>query len=791
MKYSGKISGVSHRFFEVFFLTILICFLTAPPAAFPWTSNTAINTPVSLAPEPQSAPAATGDGMGGAIIVWVDDRNHWSTGYDIYAQHMDSTGRALWAANGIPVCTAAGIQSSISIISDGNGGAIAAWRDRRSGSNQIYAQRLSADGTMQWAENGVAVTDTPDGSPELGLVSDGTGGAIFVWEDLRSNDVANIDIYAQRINKYGVIQWYTNELPVASTSFTETHPAIAADGAGGALIIWSDHSDGSDDVYGQRYNSAGAALWTAGGIKIADDANLLEISRAMVSDGGGGALVLYSRYNNASQEYYFYMQRIDASGSTQWTEPTAVTPLSFRYRLLADGMGGAILVWDQYDSDGQGNDMSIMAQAVSTYGNLRWPNDGLLIGHKMESPVPNTLLTDNAGGLVTAWRNSYEISGTGYERIQAQYYDHNGQPQWGADPVAVGTSTSYKFEPVTAAFTDQGAVFTWPEWRNGEQKDLFAQYVLASGDLPGLQTPVNMAPADNSQTDTTPLLQASPFTDDQGILVHAASQWRVNDGNSITPEQPVYDVSFDDASYTFVLPFNFPFFGRTITTISMKVDGLVELLESGESPYPTNGAGTHFTAEYVDHMDAVFIANDDLDLRQGYMRLYNGGTYLIMEWYGATYADDGDVSAHPLHFQLIFDRNGTITWNFREREVSQHDYDLYTGAYDNGGTATEAFASLFAIQIPSAYEFNPETHAITSVAYNWRTPQPVLYDSGEITDLVSHRVPAAAGLHDGRTYFWAVRYMADNNEWTNWSSATRMNVDAFSWTMFLPAMTDR
>jgi len=73
----------------------------------------------------QSLPAIVTDGAGGAIVVWED----WRSGdhSDIYAQRLDAGGIALWSPSGVPICTAANLQSYPTLVSDGSGGAIIAW----------------------------------------------------------------------------------------------------------------------------------------------------------------------------------------------------------------------------------------------------------------------------------------------------------------------------------------------------------------------------------------------------------------------------------------------------------------------------------------------------------------------------------------------------------------------------------------------------------------------------------------------------------------------------------------
>ena len=111
---------------------------------------------ISVASYNQYEPQLISDGAGGAIITWYDYRNGTDT--DIYAQRVDASGVVQWAAGGVPICAASDHQSCLRVATDGAGGAIITWHDNRSGTDtDIYAQRVDAGGTVQWAGNGVAI----------------------------------------------------------------------------------------------------------------------------------------------------------------------------------------------------------------------------------------------------------------------------------------------------------------------------------------------------------------------------------------------------------------------------------------------------------------------------------------------------------------------------------------------------------------------------------------------------------------------------------------------------------
>ena len=125
-------------------------------------------------------------------------------------------------------------------------------------------------------------------------------------------------------------------------------------------------------------------------------------------------------------------------------------------------------------------------------------------------------------------------------------------------------------------------------------------------------------------------------------------------------------------------------------------------------------------------------------------------------------------------------------WDFAELGFRLFGFDLYSGVYPNGGTEIGMIdGSLADVTTPSAFEFNPVTRAIGPTAYSWFNPSPVLYDSGETADLLSHLVPETAGLEDGMAYYWGVRYQGDNGEWSPWSAPTVLVADALPPTVIL------
>jgi len=100
---------------------------------------------------------------------------------------------ACWVQDGVAICTATGGQGFPRITSDGAGGAIVTWYDHRSGKGDIYAQRVNASGAIQWAANGVILCTATAVQEYPKIISDGAGGAIVTWWDLRGSDTRFLD----------------------------------------------------------------------------------------------------------------------------------------------------------------------------------------------------------------------------------------------------------------------------------------------------------------------------------------------------------------------------------------------------------------------------------------------------------------------------------------------------------------------------------------------------------------------------------------------------------------------
>ena len=453
------------------FVAVIAGFMAVAPLHAQWTDN---GIPLGTAGGAQVSPVVTYDGTGGAVIAWTDYRNPVNT--DIYAQGVTADGVIRWFPIAMPACTAPNYQSNPLIIPDGAGGTIVAWQDARGSTVDIYAQKLSVIGYIQWASNGVAICTGQTGLVLGAMVSDGAGGAIITWHDRR--DFYN-GVFAQRIASNGNVMWTANGVTVCSQVEHQQNPALAPDGSGGAIIAWEDRRNSGLDIYAQRLDANGAAQWTAGGIPICNSGES-QSAVQVVEDGSGGAVIAWTDHRNTLDDDIF-AQRVDASGALQWAFDSPVGAWMQNQsdcRLIHIGAGETIVTWIDARS---GASTDIYAQKVDAAGNAQWTFSGIAVCAAAGDQDNASIVPNGSGGALISWDD--ERNGTSNVDIYAQNIDSDGTPLWTADGKAICAASGNQSAAVISQDGANGTFVAWGDNRSGTVK-AYAHRVDATGNIP-------------------------------------------------------------------------------------------------------------------------------------------------------------------------------------------------------------------------------------------------------------------------------------------------------------------
>lgn len=211
----------------------------------PWSRITLSSTPAWW-----SEPAVVPDGAGGMIVVWEDSRNGNS---DIYAQRISAEGSTQWTSGGVPIAVQPATQRRPQLVSDGAGGAVMVWEDFRASPARVYAQHIGADGVPRWDNNGIPASSTTGGYPKI--IRSYDGAYIVAWFDTDSNGGTKDYLRAQKIDPAGSLLWPSDSrTPSGGTTgvvVSEIYAAdfdIASDGGRGLIAVW----ELGGDIYAKR-----------------------------------------------------------------------------------------------------------------------------------------------------------------------------------------------------------------------------------------------------------------------------------------------------------------------------------------------------------------------------------------------------------------------------------------------------------------------------------------------------------------------------------------------------------
>ena len=187
---------------------------------------------------------------------------------DLYAQHLLVNGSIAsgWAANGIPVCTAAGAQLNPTIATDISGGIFVAWEDPRGGTSGYLRapcprqrhDRSRVAGRWPCRLYGVRKSDASSGPWRR------SRRRIYRVDGRPSQDPSHrcsrsTCLLPARSTPFGRRRTSTSALRSAITSNLVLRP----DGSGGSLAIWDDHRAAGCTF--TRITSSSPERWTPHG----------------------------------------------------------------------------------------------------------------------------------------------------------------------------------------------------------------------------------------------------------------------------------------------------------------------------------------------------------------------------------------------------------------------------------------------------------------------------------------------------------------------------------------------
>jgi hypothetical protein len=307
----------------------------------------------------QRQPAVAVDGTGKFVAVWQSDGQDGS-GFGVVGRRYDSAGLPLGGEFQVNTYTT-GRQGYPDVAADGVGNFVVVWasdgQDGPGGSG-VFARRYDSAGLPLGGEFQVNTYTTRD-QDEPAVAADATGDFVVVWRSFYDffapgQDGSDSGVFAQRYDSAGAVQGVEFQVNTYTTA-DQIQPAVALDAAGNALVVWasfgfgiSDGQDGSDaGIYGQRYDSAGAAQ--GGEFLVNTWTTSRQSAPSVAADASGNFVVAWSGRGATDPDLGIFAKRYDGAGlplGGEFQVNTYTTYTQLRPSVAADGAGGFVVVWD-------------------------------------------------------------------------------------------------------------------------------------------------------------------------------------------------------------------------------------------------------------------------------------------------------------------------------------------------------------------------------------------------------------------------------------------------------------
>jgi len=352
------------------FLCLTIALLTLSSAATAAErEDFRVNDDAGTADQTVPRIAVTADGS--FVIVWADKRR---ANGDIYLQRFDPDGQPVGDNVRVNDDIPDSVQAQPSVAADLTGRYVAVWQDYRNFRYpqypDIYLQRFdSAAVPIDPNENLTGATDTYRDTPDISMASWGTG--VIVWSEYVNG---TWDVLGQLIGSDGALlgsSFRINDAPAGQ----QHAPRVSTAAAGWFVVTWYDNRLGNDDIFAQRFDSAGTPLGP--NVKINTDATTKkQIFPDVATDGRGHFTVVWIDYRNGIYPANpdIYAARLDTNMlpvTTNRRLNTDGTTRAQRYPAIAsDRAGNVAVIW----GDSTGSSWDIIGQMIDYDGVVREVN---------------------------------------------------------------------------------------------------------------------------------------------------------------------------------------------------------------------------------------------------------------------------------------------------------------------------------------------------------------------------------------------------------------------------------
>jgi hypothetical protein len=294
----------------------------------------------------------------------------------------------------------------------------------------VQGQRFASDGSPRGAQFQVnSYTTNSQGAPSVAALQQ--ADFVVVWESYGSlgTDTYFSSVQGQRFASDGSPRGSQFQINTYTTSDQST-PSVSADGAGNFTVVWTSRgSSGTDTSYdsiqGQRYASNGSALGAE--FQVNTYTSLYQRHPAVAADSAGGFVVVWESRRSSGTDSSLHSiqgQRYASDGSmrgVQFQVNTFTTADQTSPSVAAAADGDFVVTWDN---------MGSISPQLNDVSGQRYASDGSMRGGEFQvnsytsgAQGGSAVALDSEENFVVVWHSSGSSgTDTSSTSIQGQRY---------------------------------------------------------------------------------------------------------------------------------------------------------------------------------------------------------------------------------------------------------------------------------------------------------------------------------------------------------------------------------
>ncbi len=193
-------------------------------------------------------------GSATSCIVWEDYRNNQA---DIYAQSFDANGNKLWT-NDLQITSSSSDEVSPVIAIDSQDNIYITWTNQDSLSKNIYLQKIDFLGNIALS-NPLKITASSSDDYEIDLTLGSNNNIYLSWT---SEYLGLKNVYLAKYSSTTQNLLWSKKINKDSSSDDRFSSSLAV-GNSYIYASWTDFREGNNDIYTQKFDKSGNALWTS------------------------------------------------------------------------------------------------------------------------------------------------------------------------------------------------------------------------------------------------------------------------------------------------------------------------------------------------------------------------------------------------------------------------------------------------------------------------------------------------------------------------------------------------